>query len=74
MKTLVHFLAVMSVVAAATPSHAYAPLHALPRQARDVQAAAPRALPRAGAAPVVSLGGDDDSHQTATGGPSGSLF
>ncbi|MCX8256138.1 exported protein of unknown function [Beijerinckiaceae bacterium RH AL1] len=74
MKTLVHIIAVLSVVAAATPSRAYAPHHALPGQARDVQATAPRALPRAEAAPGVSLGGDDDTHQTATGGPSGSLF
>lgn len=75
MKPLVHILAVLSVVAAATPSHAYAPHHALPRHARDFQATAPRALPRETVAPGFSLGGnDDDSHQTATGGPSGSLF
>lgn len=73
MKTPVQIFAVLSVVATATPSHAYAPYHAYPRHARDFQATAPHALPRI--EPGFSLGGgDDDSHQTATGGPSGSLF
>lgn len=74
MKTIVHVLAVLSVVAAATPTRAHTADYALPRHARDFQAVHPRLLPPPSEPRTLSSTFEDESHDTLTGGPVGGLI
>ncbi len=73
MKTILRLFAVLSVVAAATPTRAHSSDHAYPAHARDFQSVGAGVL-QADEANALCFGVGTDSHDTATGGPSGGLI